>query len=116
MKLPHRRLALPELPIQYGDFAVWQRQWLTGVLDSANLLEATGWRGSPPLLELPTDRPRPLVQTFRGCSEHFHLDLTESAENPEPTVRGYPVYDSLAALALQPPGGYVVGSPLPTAT
>ncbi|HVR95371.1 MAG TPA: amino acid adenylation domain-containing protein, partial [Thermoanaerobaculia bacterium] len=58
---------LPELPIQYADFAAWQRSWLDGeALDS----ELAYWRqrlaGAPPLLELPTDRPRPAVQTTRG--------------------------------------------------
>ncbi|HSF39927.1 MAG TPA: amino acid adenylation domain-containing protein [Thermoanaerobaculia bacterium] len=57
---------LPELPIQYADFARWQRGWLRGeVLEE----EIAYWRetlaGVAPL-ELPTDRPRPPVQTFRG--------------------------------------------------
>ncbi len=58
---------LPELPIQFADFAVWQRDWLQGEV----LAEQLGyWRqrlaGSPPALELPTDRLRPAVQTHRG--------------------------------------------------
>jgi amino acid adenylation domain-containing protein len=58
---------LPELPLQYADFAVWQRSWLSGgVLES----EVRWWRerlqGVPALLELPLDRPRPPVQTFVG--------------------------------------------------
>jgi amino acid adenylation domain-containing protein len=60
---------LPELPIQYADFACWQRQWLAGeVLDA----EIAYWKerlaGAPPRLELPTDRPRPAVQTFAGAN------------------------------------------------
>ena len=52
--------SLPPLPVQYADFAAWQRAWLTGdVLDA----QLAWWRerlaGAPPLLELPTDRPRP---------------------------------------------------------
>ncbi len=63
---------LPELPIQYSDFARAQRQWLRG----ATLERLTSyWReqieGSPPLLPLPADRPRPSVQTFRGRHHHF---------------------------------------------
>jgi hypothetical protein len=59
---------LPELPVQYADFAVWQRGWLRGeVLDS----HVSYWRGrlagAPDLLELRTDHPRPEVQTFRGA-------------------------------------------------
>jgi amino acid adenylation domain-containing protein len=58
---------LPPLPVQYADFAVWQRRCLTGELLS-NLVAF--WRealaGAPPRLDLPTDRPWPAVQTFRG--------------------------------------------------
>jgi amino acid adenylation domain-containing protein len=66
---------LPELPIQYADFAVWQRQWLTNQVLERQL---SYWKqqltGAPPLLELPTDRPRPAVQTFRGGTEQLQLD------------------------------------------
>ncbi|CAG0944142.1 partial nonribosomal peptide synthetase DhbF, partial [Gammaproteobacteria bacterium] len=58
---------LPELPVQYADFAAWQREWLQGEALQGQL---AWWRealaGAPPLLELPTDRPRPAVQGFRG--------------------------------------------------
>jgi amino acid adenylation domain-containing protein len=68
-------LLLPELPIQYADFAHWQRQWLTGDTLETQL---NYWKqqlaGAPPLLELPTDRPRPSVQTFHGNSTYFHLN------------------------------------------
>ncbi|NER47173.1 MAG: amino acid adenylation domain-containing protein [Symploca sp. SIO1A3] len=66
---------LAELPIQYADFAVWQRQWLTNQILERQL---SYWKqhltGAPPLLELPTDRPRPAVQTFQGGTEQFQLD------------------------------------------
>ncbi|MEH1793156.1 amino acid adenylation domain-containing protein [Nostoc sp.] len=66
---------LAQLSIQYADFAVWQRQWLTGVVLERQL---NYWQqqlaGIPGVLELPTDRPRPPVQTFRGGVEHFQLD------------------------------------------
>jgi amino acid adenylation domain-containing protein/non-ribosomal peptide synthase protein (TIGR01720 family) len=66
---------LPELPIQYGDFALWQRERLSGPqLDP----QITFWRehlsGVPALLALPTDRPRPPVQTFRGRTHQFTID------------------------------------------
>ncbi len=74
---------LPELPVQYADFAVWQRAWLHGeVLES----EIAFWRrqlaGLPPLLELPTDRPRPAVQSFRGAARPVRLpaELTRQAQ------------------------------------
>ena len=70
---------LPDLPVQYADFAAWQRSWLQGdVLD--RLL--TFWRrqlaGAPAVLALPTDRPRPPVQTFRGavCPLSLPSDLS----------------------------------------
>jgi amino acid adenylation domain-containing protein len=59
---------LPALPIQYPDFAVWQREWLSGEVLAAHV---DYWReqlaGAPPLLELPADRPRPPVQTYSGA-------------------------------------------------
>ncbi|HEY6186696.1 MAG TPA: amino acid adenylation domain-containing protein, partial [Pyrinomonadaceae bacterium] len=71
---------LPELPIQYADFAHWQREWLQGEVLEAQL---SYWKehlaGAPPLLELPTDRPRPAVQTYHGAHDSLHFDseLTE---------------------------------------
>ncbi|HSF38618.1 MAG TPA: non-ribosomal peptide synthase/polyketide synthase, partial [Thermoanaerobaculia bacterium] len=74
---------LPELPVQYADFAVWQGSWLQGeILEN----EISFWRrqlaGLPPLLELPTDRPRPAVQSFRGASWPVRLpaELARTAQ------------------------------------
>jgi len=57
----------PELPVQYGDFALWQRQWLQG---ETLARQVAYWRerlaGAPPALELPTDWARPAVRSFRG--------------------------------------------------
>ncbi|MFL6200700.1 MAG: condensation domain-containing protein, partial [Thermoanaerobaculia bacterium] len=62
-----RPALLPPLPIQYADFAAWQRAWLQGEVLASQL---AGWRrllaGAPTLLELPTDRPRPPSQSYRG--------------------------------------------------
>jgi amino acid adenylation domain-containing protein len=60
--------SLPPLPVQYADFAAWQRAWLQGdVLQS----QLDWWReqlsGAPHFLELPTDRPRPALQTHHGA-------------------------------------------------
>ncbi len=58
---------MPELPLQYVDFAVWQRQWLQGEILQGQL---DYWQhklnGNLPVLELPTDRPRPAAQTYKG--------------------------------------------------
>lgn len=63
---------LPELPMQYADFAQWQRQWLSGPVLQQQL---TYWTkhlaGVPTVLNLPTDRPRPSVQSYRGASHSF---------------------------------------------
>ncbi|MCP3062578.1 non-ribosomal peptide synthase/polyketide synthase [Myxococcus sp. K38C18041901] len=60
---------LPELSIQYADYAAWQRAWLQGEALEA---QVSWWKkhlvGAPPLLELPTDFPRPARQGFRGAS------------------------------------------------
>ncbi|MBW4575234.1 MAG: amino acid adenylation domain-containing protein [Aphanothece sp. CMT-3BRIN-NPC111] len=70
---------LPELSIQYADFAVWQRQWLQGEVLEAKL---TYWKqllgGNPPALELPTDKPRSHIQTFQGASQTCELSLNLS--------------------------------------
>ncbi|HYP53657.1 MAG TPA: MupA/Atu3671 family FMN-dependent luciferase-like monooxygenase, partial [Pyrinomonadaceae bacterium] len=60
---------LAELPIQYADYAAWQRGWLQGAALQAQVdYWKTRLGGAPPLLELPTDRPRPKVQSFKGAS------------------------------------------------
>ena len=65
---------LPELPIQYADFAVWQRQWLQGDVLSKQMAFWKKQLGHhPPHLELPTDRPRPPIQTFRGATTGLKL-------------------------------------------
>ncbi len=72
---------LPDLPIQYADFAVWQRQYLTGdTLDRALAYWKERLGPEVPVLELPTDRPRPPVQTYRGASCRIELSsaLTRS--------------------------------------
>ncbi|HYK22396.1 MAG TPA: condensation domain-containing protein, partial [Pyrinomonadaceae bacterium] len=79
-----REVTLPALPIQYADFAVWQREWLQGeVLEE----QFAYWRqqlgGSLPVLELPTDRPRPALQTYNGSGLSFPLSpaLSQSLQS-----------------------------------
>jgi amino acid adenylation domain-containing protein/non-ribosomal peptide synthase protein (TIGR01720 family) len=73
--------ALSALPVQYSDFARWQRMWLQGAVLEAQL---TYWKqqlsGNLPALALPTDRPRPPLQSFRGAWQSLTLsqELTEA--------------------------------------
>jgi amino acid adenylation domain-containing protein len=68
-------LPLPELPVRYRDFAVWQRARLRGEpLERGLAFWRDELRGLPPGIDLPTDRPRPPVQTFRGAVRPFSLD------------------------------------------
>jgi len=65
---------LPELPIQYGDYSAWQREWLSGETMVAYIEHwKTILSGDLPILEIPTDRPRPAIQTFRGARYHFRF-------------------------------------------
>ena len=68
--------SLPALPIQYADFAIWQRQWFEeeGVLETQLNYWKQQLTGAPPVLELPTDHPRPIVQSFKGNIEKFELN------------------------------------------
>ncbi|HVG10917.1 MAG TPA: amino acid adenylation domain-containing protein [Thermoanaerobaculia bacterium] len=72
---------LPDLPLQYADFAFWQRRWMEEAVLEEQLAH---WRrqlaGAPDLLELPADRPRPKVRTFRGAYYHFQLPAGLSRE------------------------------------
>ncbi|NJP19916.1 MAG: amino acid adenylation domain-containing protein [Hydrococcus sp. CRU_1_1] len=78
-KLP----SLPELPIQYKNYTYWQRQYLTGDILATQL---SYWKkqleGAPTILQLPTDRPRSPVQTYRGTQQTLELSktLTEALE------------------------------------
>ena len=71
--------ALPTSPIQFGDYAVWQRQQNTETRSADDL---TFWvknlQGAPQFLMLPSDRPRPLTLSYRGAKQRFRLDSTLS--------------------------------------
>ncbi|MCP4262409.1 MAG: amino acid adenylation domain-containing protein, partial [Planctomycetes bacterium] len=65
---------LPPLPIQYADFTLWQRQWLTGeVLQTQQDYWQQKLADAPQVLDIPTDRPRPPIHTFRGGKEHLKM-------------------------------------------
>ncbi|MDR6232870.1 amino acid adenylation domain-containing protein/non-ribosomal peptide synthase protein (TIGR01720 family) [Pseudomonas psychrotolerans] len=66
---------LPDLPIQYADYALWQRQWMDAGERERQLEYWSGrLRGEQSVLALPTDRPRPLLQSFVGASCPIELD------------------------------------------
>jgi hypothetical protein len=75
---------LAELAIQYADFAMWQRKWLQGEVLQTQL---NYWRqqlgGDLPILELPTDHPRPAIQSNNGATQPFQLSksLTEKLKD-----------------------------------
>ncbi len=111
---------LPELPVQYADYAAWQRGWLTGGTLEAQL---AFWRGAlagaPPLLELPAGRPRPLVQRHRGASRALHLpaalsDAVRALGREEGTTPFMTLLAAFAALLARYTGetDVVVGTPI----
>ena len=71
---------LEELPIQYADYALWQRRWLTGEVLEEQLGYWKEQLAELPILELPTDHARPAVQTHRGARQTLALSrsLTEA--------------------------------------
>lgn len=97
---------LEPLPVQYVDYAVWQRRWL----DDPGVLEQhlSFWRryleDAPQLLELPTDRPRPAMQSFRGARYDRILSVDPGRVHGLATERGvtpYMVYLSAYAHLLR---------------
>jgi hypothetical protein len=77
----NRPVELPELPVQYADFAEWQREWLQGdVYEEQLKYWMSTLAGAPPELKLPTDRPRLAPQSFEGASVSSKLspELSES--------------------------------------
>jgi amino acid adenylation domain-containing protein len=71
-----RASPLPELAVQYADYAIWQREQVHGeTLEQQAAWWMTRLRGAPALLTLPTDRPRPAVQSYRGGAVRFDVSL-----------------------------------------
>jgi amino acid adenylation domain-containing protein len=76
-----KSVGLPRLPIQYADYAVWQREWLGGEkLEEQVAYWKQQMEGAPQVLELPSDRPRSPVQTFRGARQSLTLAPALSEE------------------------------------
>lgn len=109
-RLAGRPSPLPPLPVQYADFAVWQRRWLQGeVLER----QVAYWRerlAGVPVLDLPTDRPRPAVPVSPGGWLSFQLSpaLNENLR-AQPRTGAYPVHDSPGCLPGAPPALYRAG-------
>jgi amino acid adenylation domain-containing protein len=78
--LAGRPSPLPELTVQYADFALWQRRWLTGeTLDRHTRYWRERLRDLPAETELPADRPRPAVPSHRGAEHRFALGAEVTA-------------------------------------
>ena len=67
---------LPDLPVGYADYALWQREWMRGEVLRAHVDHWTGLlAGAPDILELPADHPRPPVMSFRGAAPPIKVPL-----------------------------------------
>src|ERR671932_1006421 len=71
---------LPELPIQYADFADWQREWLQDEVLETQLAYWKQQLDNIPLLNLPTERSRPMTPTYRGATQFLELPKSLSKE------------------------------------
>jgi amino acid adenylation domain-containing protein len=116
----YRGVALPDPPLQYSDWAVWQRRHLEGgALDGLRTAWRRLLRGAPLTLDLPTDRPRPAVRRFRGAvvSASVDPDLT-GALAALGRSEGCTLYMTLLAAfqvlirALSRQDAFLVGSPV----
>jgi amino acid adenylation domain-containing protein len=89
---------LPELDIQYADYAVWQRTWLQGGVLENQLQYWKEKLDGVTVLEMPTDRPRPAIASYHGASEKFSLSRELSAELRQMSRReGVTLFMSLLA-------------------
>jgi amino acid adenylation domain-containing protein len=93
------RTPLTELPIQYVDFAAWQRHWLQAqVLETQLSYWLKHLENAPKVLELPIDYPRPAIQTYRGATYSFELSKELSASlNKLSQQQGSTLYMTLLA-------------------
>ncbi|HEX6288974.1 MAG TPA: amino acid adenylation domain-containing protein, partial [Herpetosiphonaceae bacterium] len=111
---------LPELPIQYADYAHWQRAWLRGeVLEAQHAYWKAQLGGHIPVLDLPTDRPRPPTSTQRGAKHPFTFpkslaDALTTLSRAEGTTLFMTLLAALDTLLYRYSGqtDIVVGSPI----
>jgi amino acid adenylation domain-containing protein len=98
-----RTSPLPELPLQYIDYAVWQRDRMQGEVENRLLgYWSEQLRGAPPTIELPTDRARPESQSYKGASQSIILsaELTDSIKRIGQQEGTTPFMTLLAAFQL----------------
>ena len=108
---------LPKLPIQYGDYAAWQQQWIrSGAIRHQYQYWAKSLRGSLPLLDLPTDYPRPALQSHEGRTvgltvpaQHISA-IQQSCEGVTPFMVLLAIFQSLLWRATDQPD-ILVGTP-----
>ena len=101
--LHNETLLLPDLPVQYADYAIWQRNWLQGdVLEQQLAYWKKSLEGAPPVLLLPTDRPRPAIPTFRGVTHRFMMPpgLSDDIRTLSRQQGGTPFMTMLAAFQI----------------
>ncbi|MDZ8067339.1 MAG: amino acid adenylation domain-containing protein [Nostoc sp. DedQUE08] len=110
---------LPDISIQYADFAIWQRQWLQGELQKTQLDYWKQQLADASTLALPTDRPRPPIQSFRGAIASFELsasltDMLRSLSNQEGVTLFMTLLGAFQALLYRYTGqeDICVGSPI----
>ncbi|MEH1860172.1 MAG: amino acid adenylation domain-containing protein [Nostoc sp.] len=110
---------LPDISIQYADFAIWQRQWLQGELQKTQLSYWKQQLAGTSTLALPTDRPRTPVQSFRGAIASFELsasltNMLRSLSNQEGVTLFMTLLGALQALLYRYTGqeDICVGSPI----
>ncbi|HEU0077457.1 MAG TPA: condensation domain-containing protein, partial [Longimicrobiaceae bacterium] len=115
---------LPPVPLQYGDFAVWQQEHMArGALERQMEYWRERLRGAPALIALPTDRPRPAEQTYRGASYDFTVPEEVSARLDALAQReGATLFMAVLAVLAALLGRYageedvVIGSPIANRT
>jgi amino acid adenylation domain-containing protein len=91
---------LPELSIQYADFADWQREWLQGEVLETQLAYWKQQLDNLPLLNLPTDQPRPATPTYQGATQFLELpkNLSSGTRGTFAAPRSDSVHNSLSGI------------------
>jgi amino acid adenylation domain-containing protein len=91
---------LPALPLQYSDFAIWQREWLQGKIIEEQLRYWEQQLAGLETCSLPGDRPRPKISSFRGAAYHLPMDgiLAQKVKKLSTELEATPFMTQLTAL------------------